>query len=487
MTDLVLTNGTIRTMDPARPEARSIACADGKVESLDETPPAKRVIDLKGRTVVPGFIDAHVHLLQVGRTRRELDLTGVTSLDEIVRRVVERAKDHPEGTWITGSGYDLAEHPHHAALTAATPGHPVWLIRKDAHSGVANARAMAMADLSSVPAGGRMLRAQGVFLENAQSMIERLVPHEAPEATVLAAQKDAMQLGITAVHDARVDDDTLRVLMSLEAGRSLRLRVHAMYWNADPVRVTEFMRSRKPVTEGRLRVRAIKLFMDGSLGSLTAWMLQPPHGVSLLSAADVERIGRVALETGYQMCVHAIGDRANRELLDAYDRIDPKGDVRWRIEHAQHVDPADFPRFRRWIASIQPSHCVADRKRIEEKLGPSRFEGSYAWKRLGRLALGTDAPVETLDPRWTFYSAVTREGWRTSECLTPEEALRGMTADAAYAGFMDGGILAPGRPADMVVLSHDWLRVPPKEVLSSEILATLMDGRVGYMSKGSGL
>ena len=156
------------------------------------------------------------------------------------------------------------------------------------------------------------------------------------------------------------------------------------------------------------------------------------------------------------------------------------------MEHAQHVDPADFPRFRRWIASVQPSHCVADRRRIEEKLGPLRFEGSYAWKRLGRLALGTDAPVETLDPRWTFYCAVTREGWRTSECLSPEEALRGMTADAAYAGFMEGGVLAPGRPADMAILSHDWLKVPPKDVLSSEVLATLMDGRIGYMSKHFG-
>jgi predicted amidohydrolase YtcJ len=486
MTDVLLTNGTIRTMDPGRPVARSIACAGGKVESLDQAPPARRVIDLRGRTVVPGFIDSHVHLVAYGRMKRELDLTGVTSFDELVRRVAERAKDQPSGTWITGSGYDLADHPHHAALSAATPDHPVWLVRKDSHSGVANARAMALADLGTVPAGGVMLREQGVFLENAQSMIGQLVPHEPPETALLAAQRDAMQMGITAVHDAMVDDDTLRALLSLDAGRSLRLRVHAMYWNPDPDRLVEFMRSRKPVTEGRLRVRAVKLFMDGSLGSLTAWMLQPPHGVPRLGAADVERIGRVALETGYQMCVHAIGDRANRELLGAYERLDPPDDARWRIEHAQHVDPADFPRFRRWIASVQPSHCVADRKRIEEKLGPGRFEGSYAWRSLGRLALGSDAPVETLDPRWTFYCAVTRDGWRPADCLNPEEALRGMTADAAYAGFMEGGVLAPGRPADMVVLSQDWLTVPPREVLSSEVEATLMDGRVGYMSRSFG-
>jgi predicted amidohydrolase YtcJ len=486
MTDLLLANGMIRTMDPARPLARSIACTAGKIESLDENSPARRTIDLKGKTVVPGFIDAHVHLLHYGRTKRELDLTGVTAFDEIVRRVAERAKQVRPGAWIYGSGYALDEHPHHAALSDATPDHPVWLVRKDGHSGIANARAMAMADLSAVPEGGVVMKDRGVFLENAQRLIERLVPHDSPAQTFLAAQRDAMQMGITAIHDAMVDDEYLRVLHAIEEARSLRLRVHAMYWHENPDRVIEFMRAQKPAAGVRLRVRAIKLFMDGSLGSMTAWMIHPPHGVSLLQKEDVVRIGRVAFETGYQMCVHAIGDRANRELLDAYEELDPKGDVRWRVEHAQHVDPADFARFSCWIASVQPSHCVADRKRIEEKLGPSRFEGSYAWRRLGRLALGTDAPVESLDPRWTFYCAVTRDGWRPEECLTPEEALRGMTADAAYAGFMEGGVLAPTRPADMVVLSHDWFTVPPKDVLSSEVLATLMDGRVGFMSKNFG-
>jgi predicted amidohydrolase YtcJ len=487
MTDLLLVNGTIHTLDPARPRVRSIACADGKIESLDETPSARRVLDLKGRTVVPGFIDAHVHLLSVGRRLRELDLSGVRDPAELVRRVQERAAQTPPGTWITGSGYDLAEHPHHAALSAATPDHPVWLVRKDAHSGLANARAMALADLSAVPEGGILLREQGVFLENATGLISRLVPPDSPAATFLAAQREAMQAGITAVHDAMVDEEYLRLLRSLDDGRSLRLRVHAMFWHENPELLIDFMRSRKPST-GRLAVRAIKVFMDGSLGSSTAWMLEPflggtSRGVPVMKPADVERVARVALETGWQMCVHAIGDRANRELLDLYERVNPPPDARWRIEHAQHVHPQDLPRFSRWIASVQPSHCVADRGMMEGKLGPGRYEGCYAWKRLGRLALGTDAPVERLDPRWTFYCAVTRGGWETSQCLSPEETLRGMTAGAAYAGFQDSGILAPGRPADMAVLSHDWLESAPDAVLESRVLATLMDGRVGYQSK----
>lgn len=479
MTDLLLINGNIRTLDPARPRARSVACTGGRIESLDETPAARRVLDLEGRTVIPGLIDAHVHLLNYGCRKRELDLTGVDDYDELIRRVADRATQTAPGTWITGSGYELPEHPHHARLSAATPDHPVWLVRKDAHSGLANAKAMALAGPGPLPE-------TGVFLENAQGRMSALVPQDAPAAAFLAAQRDAMQFGITGVHDAMVDEDYLRLLLSLEEGRSLRLRVHAMFWHADPDRVIDFMRSRKP-RSGRLSVRAIKLFMDGSLGSSTAWMSEPycgsaSTGVSTLAPADAERVCRAALETGWQVCAHAIGDRANRELLDLYERVNPPEEARWRIEHAQHVAPADFARFRRWIASVQPSHCVADRKMVERRLGPGRYEGSYAWKSLGRLALGTDAPVDRLDPRWTFTCAVTREGWRPEQCLSPGEALEGMTSGAAHAGFMDSGVLAPGRPADMAVLSEDWLTCPPGQVMSTEVLATLMDGKVGYQS-----
>lgn len=486
MTDLLLVNGNIRTMDPGRPRARSIACRNGVVESLDEAPPARRVIDLEGKTVIPGIIDAHVHLLAYGRRKREVDLTGVTDYDEVVRRVVDRAMRTTPGSWITGSGYELDGHPHHAKLSSATPQHPVWLVRKDAHSGLANERAMALADLGAVPPGGAVLREQGVFLETAQSLISRLVPEESAAADFLAAQKDALQSGITGIHDAMVDEEYLRLLISLEEGRSLRLRVHAMVWHPDPDRLIEFMRSRKP-RSGRLSVRAIKLFMDGSLGSSTAWMIEPycgsdSTGLSTLDPSDAERVCRVALETGWQVCSHAIGDRANRELLGLYERVNPPPEARWRIEHAQHVHPSDLPRFRRWIASVQPSHCVADLKMVERRLGPGRYEGCYAWKSLGRLALGTDAPVDRLDPRWTFTCAVGRGGWRPSQALGPEEALEGMTSGAAYAGFMESGILAPGRPADMVVLSDDWLSCSPEAVMGSEILGTLMDGRVGYQS-----
>jgi predicted amidohydrolase YtcJ len=487
MTDLLLVNGTVHTFDPACPRAASVACSGGRIESVGETPPARRVIDLGGRTVLPGLIDAHVHLLACGRRKLEVDLTGVTDFSEIIDRVVERAKAMPPGSWITGSGHELADLPHHAALSARTPDHPVWLVRKDFHSGLANARAMALADLSSVPDGGVFLQDRGVFLENALGMIERLVPEESPAAALLAAQRDAMQMGLTGIQDARVDEDYLRVLRSLEDGRSLRLRIHAMFWHEDPDRVIEFMRSHPP-TAGRLSVRAIKLFMDGSLGSSTAWMLEPylggtQSGLPVLARDDAERVARVALDTGYQVCAHAIGDRAVRELLDVYERLGPPPEARWRIEHAQHVHPSDLARCSKWIASVQPSHCLADRKMVESKLGSGRYQGCHAWKRMGPLALGTDAPVDRLDPRWTFYCATTRGGWETSQCLSPREALHAMTAGAAYAGFMDSGVLAPGRPADLGVWSSDWLSEPPEAVLESRLLAAVMDGRIAYQAR----
>jgi predicted amidohydrolase YtcJ len=328
--------------------------------------------------------------------------------------------------------------------------------------------------------------ADGVFLETAMLRIESQVPRVTAAADFLAAQRDALQSGITGIHDAMVDEEYLRLLVSLDEGRSLRLRVHAMFWHEDPQRLIDFMRARKP-RSGRLSVRAIKLFMDGSLGSETAWMTEPycgstSKGLSTLDPGDAERVCRAALETGWQVCAHAIGDRANRELLDVYERVNPPEEARWRIEHAQHVHPSDLPRFRRWIASVQPSHCVADRKMVDRRLGPGRYDGCYAWKSLGRLALGTDAPVDRLDPRWTFTCAVTRGGWTPEQCLTPEEALEGMTSGAAFAGFMESGVLKPGRPADMAVLSADWLACPPESVMATEVLATLMDGRVGYQS-----
>ena len=471
MTDLLLVNGLVRTMDPARPTARSIACSDGRIESLDETPPARRVLDLAGATAVPGFIDAHAHLRWIGRRGRQLDLTGVSAPEELVRRTAERARALAPGTWVVGFGHELRG-PAPAGLSSELPEHPVWLVRKDAHSGLANARAMALAEAPPEA------RETGVLAEEEMRRIERVLPPEPRAADLLAAQREAIPLGLVGVHDAWVDEEGLRALQGLDDGRSLRLRVHAMAGIDDPDRLIEFMRSRPPRPGARLAVRAVKVFMDGSLGSGTAWMLDPPRGTRRTTPETLERIARAARETGWQLCVHAIGDAANRAVLDVFERVDPPAEARWRIEHAQHVHPDDLPRARRWIASVQPSHRTADAPLLEG-LSAREREGSYAWTRLGRLALGSDAPVDRFDPRWTFWCATAGEGER----LSPDAALRGMTADAAWAGFMEGGVLAPGRPADLAILSCDWLTASPEDVLRSEVRATLRDGRVAFQKR----
>lgn len=483
MIDLLLANARILTQDPSRPVARSAACRGGRIESLDETPPASRVLDLGGCTVVPGFIDAHLHLREIGRTLRGLAIGGVASAAELARRTAERARSAAPGEWIRGWGHEV---PFDADalgdLDAAAPRNPVWLVRKDGHSGLANSRAM---DLAGVRAP------RGRFAEDEMLRVEAAAPPGNAAEDLLAAQKEALRLGITGVHDARVDDETLQALQGLEQGRSLRLRVHAMYWNPDPSRIEALISRRAPFTAsggfgqgGRLSLRAVKMFLDGSLGSGTCWMLRPPRGGPVAAPRDVERVARTARERGWQMAVHAIGDRANRELLSIYERVAPPPDARWRIEHAQHVAPEDLPRFAPWTASIQPSHAISDRAMAMERLSGEALRGSYAWTAFPRRALGSDAPVDRLDPRWTFACAIGRQGWSDGGALDPESALRGMTADAAAAGFMEGGVIAPGRPADFAVLSCDWTRSGAEAVLRGSVLATIMDGRIACRAPG---
>jgi hypothetical protein len=481
--DLLLVNGRILTQDPSRPVARSAACRGGLVESLDGTPPASRVLDLGGRTVVPGFIDAHAHLREIGRKLRGLPIEGAATAAELAGRIAGRAASAAPGEWIRGWGHEV---PFDADalgdLDAAAPRNPVWLVRKDGHSGLANSRAMEQAGARAP--GGR-------FVEDEMLRVEAAAPSGTAAEDLLAAQKEALRMGITGVHDARVDDETLQALQGLEQGRSLRLRVHAMYWNPDPSRIEALISRRSPFTAsggfgegGRLSLRAVKMFLDGSLGSGTCWMLRPGRGGPVAKPEDVERVARVARERGWQMAVHAIGDRANRELLSIYERVAPPPDARWRIEHAQHVCVEDLPRFAPWIASIQPAHAVSDRSMALARLSDAELRGSYAWTAFPRRALGSDAPVDRFDPRWTFACAVGRPGWPSGGALDPESALRGMTAGAAAAGFMEGGVIAPGRPADFAVLSCDWTREGADAVVGSSVLATIMDGRIACRTPG---
>ncbi|MBI2930519.1 MAG: amidohydrolase [Planctomycetes bacterium] len=473
-TTLALINGLVRTMDPARGEAQAVACAGPRIAAVGGVQNAldsrTRILDLGGRTVVPGFIDAHAHLAMLGERALALDLSTARSFDEMVERA---AVSPPREGWIIGHGWDLRGALTHDRLSARTPDAAVWLLRKDAHSGLANARALALAGIDEHtpdPPGGRIARdalgrPTGMLFEAAMDLIDRRAPRADLIACLEAGQAAALRSGVTCVHDACVD----AALAAAYRRASLRLRVYGMYWDRDQESLAGFARETEPEQGERFTLRAIKLFVDGSLGSGTAWMLDG-RGVGRLTARKIREVAR----SKWQVCCHAIGTRANREVVEAYAGL-PEG-ARARVEHAQHVDPDDIPGFRGLIASMQPSHGIADREMIETLLTDRERRGSYAFEVLARagarVVFGSDAPVERIDPRWTFDCAV-RQG------VEPHDALRAMTADAAYAGFMEEeiGMIRPGLRADLAVLEDDWVG----HRRASRVLMTIVDGEVAWV------
>ena len=528
--DLVLTNGVVHTVDPARPRAEAVAVrgnrivfVGGTVEARALVGPGTRVVDLRGRTVVPGFNDAHAHLLGIGFARLDVDLMGTRSYSEVVQRVAAAAAGRRPGEWIRGRGWhegkweapgpgSVRGFPTHHALSDATPHNPVVLDRADGHAILANARAMAAAGISRStrpPAGGEIVRnaageATGVFVDRAESLVAP--PPRAPEEVRRAlglAMDECVARGVTSLSDAGASLDTLALYREVAAAGGLRTRLYVMAEGLPTMRALG-----RPLTGlggGMLDVRAVKLYADGALGSRGAALLEPyeddPGNVGLLVTPPegLLEVARFALAHGFQVATHAIGDRANRATLDAYETAQGESpavkDPRFRIEHAQVLDAADIPRFGKLgvLASMQGIHCPSDRPWAPRRLGDARIaEGAYAWRKLldagARILNGTDAPVEDLDPIQNFHATVARRdasgrppgGFDPDQRLTRAEALRTMTLDAAYGGFAEGekGSIEVGKLADLVVLSQDILSVPDDDLMKTEVLATIVDGRV---------
>jgi predicted amidohydrolase YtcJ len=532
--DLILTNAVVHTVDPDRPRAEAVAVRGSRivaVGSSDEVGalagPETRVRDLGGRTVVPGFDDAHAHLLGIGFARLDVDLVGTASWDEVVARVTEAARTRQPGTWIRGQGWHeekwtaapdgaVRGFPTHHALSAVTPDHPVLLTRADGHALIANARAMADLGITSetpVPDGGEMIRdaagePTGLFVDSAQGLVDPGARTEAQTHQALSlAMEECLEKGVTSLTDAGASASTLDLYRGAAARGGLRVRVYAMAAGLETLRGLE-----KPeigLGHGFLTIRSVKAFADGALGSRGAALLEPyaddPGNLGLLVTAEAELLetARLALERGFQMGTHAIGDRGNRVVLDVYEktlaeRPDVK-DPRFRVEHAQILDEADIPRFGALgiLASVQGIHCPSDRPWAPRRLGDARVaEGGYAWQKLlasgARLLNGTDAPVEDLSPIQNFHATVTRQdaegrppgGFDPDQRLGRAEALRTMTLDAAYGTFEEDtkGSITPGKVADLVVLSRDILSVPAPEILDTEVLATLVNGQILYES-----
>jgi predicted amidohydrolase YtcJ len=536
--DLVLTNGRIYTVDNARPIVSALAVSGGRIlfvgsdaEARVLATPSTRVIDLHGATVIPGIVDAHAHLLGLGNTLRRVNLAGSTSYQAVIDRVRVWEKDVKPGEWILGRGWDQnrwvdKQFPTHEALSRAFPDNPVVLTRIDGHAFLANAKAMEIAHITPAtaePSGGRIVKLasgapSGVFIDNAQSLIGRAIPAATRAETrkaILAAIDECNRWGLTGIHDPGEDAETIGIYEELAKAGNYNLRNYVMLSDpgdpSSPATLDNPYLRRGPQSalyDGHLWIRAIKLYADGALGSRGAALLAPysddptNSGLLLSQPAHIRAWAETALRRGFQVNVHAIGDRGNRIVLDAFDsalRTVPKADHRFRIEHAQILSPQDIPRFARLgvIPSMQATHQTSDMRWAEARVGPERIRGAYAWRSLLNTGVvipnGTDFPVEEVNPLLTFHAAVTRQdptnwpvgGWYPEQRMTREEALQSMTIWPAYAGFQESmlGSLTPGKYADFVVLDRDIMRVPDAEIVNTRVISTWIGGKRVYEAK----
>jgi predicted amidohydrolase YtcJ len=464
-------------------------------------------------------------MASLGVSLEELDLRGVASLKEVTYRVAEAARKPGRSGWILGRNWDQSlwpggEFPDTAALDAGSPERPVWLRRVDGHAGWANRAAMKAAGIdrsSKAPADGQIIldkdgEPTGILIDGAMGLVDRVVPGESKEdieRQILLAQSLVLSEGLVAIHDAGISTTETEVYRALAADGRLKVRIYAMA-NPPAGREIEFV-SQPPeatIATDRFRLRAIKLFMDGAMGSRGALMAEPysddphNHGLYLIEAVHLQAITEQALRSGWQVCTHAIGDKGNSLVLDAYlgalESVPEAADPRLRIEHAQVVRHTDIQRFSRGriIASMQPAHAGTDQRWADIRLGPDRVLGAYAWRWFAEgqvpLAFGSDFPVEIVDPLWGLYSGATRRdldhgpvgGWHAEQVLTLHELLRGFTAGAAYAGFAETamGILKPGMRADLTVFDRDLFEVNPDDWMKAEVEATLVDGEVVHQA-----
>lgn len=543
--DLVLTNGKVVTAEDGAPEAQAVAVRGDRIEAIGTTNdikryvgPATQVIDLNGRLLIPGFTESHGHFTGIGQAEMQLKLMNTASWDEIVAKVAEAAKKAKPGQWITGRGWhqekwtsrpqpNVEGFPTHASLDKVSPNNPVILTHASGHASFANAKAMELSGVTRAtpnPPGGEILKDAsgdpvGLLRERASGLIRRGAgePRPTPEEAAARdrkvlelADKEVTSKGITSFHDAGSSFATIDLIKALIDEGRMNVRLWVMVREGNE-REAPLLAKYRTIDYGaaHLTVRAIKRAIDGALGPNGAWLLEPyadkpdSTGLNTTPVAEIAETAKLAIANDYQLCVHAIGDRGNRETLNIYEqafKANPtKKDLRWRVEHAQHLSPADIPRFGQLgvIASMEGVHCTSDAPYVLARLGPRRAEeGAYVWQKLMKTGAvvtnGTDAPVEDVDPIASYHATVSRrlkDGtvFFPDQRMSRVEALKSYTIKGAHAGFEEGsrGSLKAGKYADMVVLSKDILTVPEDQIPTARVAYTIVGGKIVYKAAGS--
>ncbi|HEY1493810.1 MAG TPA: amidohydrolase [Candidatus Solibacter sp.] len=537
--DLVLRNGKIVTMNPAAPAAQAIAVRGDKITALGPDSAAQRwigpntkVIDLHGQLAIPGFIEGHGHFTGVGEFRMGLDLREARTWDDIVAQVARAVQQAKPGEWIVGRGWHQSKwtvpptpnvegFPLHASLDKVSPNNPVVLTHASGHASFVNGKALELAGVTAQtpnPSGGEILKdakgnPTGLLRERASGVISPA--RAAYEAKRTAADRreelnkaitlaidESLSKGITTFEDAGSPFSTIDVLKKMSDDHQLRMRIWMMARVPNDQLAANMDRYR---TIGDFfTVRGVKRAIDGALGSRGAWLLEPytdkpdSSGLNTDDPADIRKTAELAIQHNYQLCVHAIGDRANRETLNIFEETfkahPEKKDLRWRIEHAQHINAADIPRFGQLgvLAMMQGVHCTSDAPYVLLRLGPQRAEeGAYVWQKLMKsgaiIGNGTDAPVEDVSPLASFYASVSRKlkdgtVFYPDQRMSREEALKSYTLNNAYAAFEEKtkGSLEAGKFADITVLSRDIMTIPEDEIMATDIVYTIVGGKVAF-------
>jgi predicted amidohydrolase YtcJ len=544
--DLVILGGKIYTVNENQPEVEAVAVVGDKIEFAGSEEDVKRfigkdtqVINLEGKIMTPGFIEGHGHFMGVGYNELNLDLMYVKSYDELIEKVKEAVEKAQPGQWILGRGWHqdkwdtkpdkmIKGFQTHQKLSEVSPDNPVFLRHSSGHAAMANAKAMEVAGVNQLSKeiiqdisqdGGEIIRDElgnptGIFNERAMGLVSRFIPDDEEGRDVQALElaiKACWRNGITSFHDAGVSRENIELFKSFKKQGKLGIRLYAMLTGWDHELIHEWFKKGAEIDpENLLTIRSVKLNCDGALGSRGAWLLEPYtdrpdfYGMATYPMDTVLSVSRLALKSGFQVCAHAIGDRANQEILNRYETAMMENaevkDHRFRIEHAQHLHPNDIPRFGRLgvIPAMQAIHMSSDRPWAIDRLGEKRIkEGAYMWQSLLKtgavIVNGTDAPVEPLNPIPSFYASVSRKtlkgepegGYEPEEKMTRAQALRSYTQDAAYGAFEEKikGSIEKGKLADFVVLTRDIMLVDEQEILQTQVSMTIFGGKVVYTNK----